>query len=401
MKVCQINATYGFGSTGLIAKEINDLALSNQIETLSCAQYSNCDSFIIGNKLDWKFHALFTRAIGKQGYASRLPTRKLIKYLRKERPDLVHLHNLHSNYINLKMLFKFLAESKTNVVITLHDCWFFTGKCFHFVETNCDNWQNYCHNCPQKHHSINSLFFDQSKKVFFDKKKLYESCSKLTVVGCSNWITSLAKRSPLLRNANILCIHNGVDTSIFNINVNSESMKQKYQLNNKFVILCFANKLLNSKNEDIKNKLMNSLCNDYILLVVGCSKRQIEILGHYQNVTCVEYIENQKTMSELYKSADVFINLTLADTLPTVNMESICCGTPVVTYNSCGSPELIEEGKTGFVINQFDFDSLMDRINKIKSGYIDRKECSLIGVNSFDKNKQYQNYVDLYKELVK
>lgn len=400
MKICQINTTYGFGSTGVIAKDINDLAKTSGFETISCAQKSiDKNTYIIGNKIDWKIHALFTRIIGMQGYFSRIPTYRLIKYLKKESPDIVQLHNLHSNFINIKMLFNYLSKNDIRTILTLHDCWFFTGKCFHFVESNCDKWKTGCNKCPQKHHSVNSWFFDRSNKIFNDRKKLYKSVKSLTVVGCSEWITSLAKKSPLFEKANMLTIRNGVDINIFNSNNNTNNFKEKYNLYNCFVILCFANKLFDERNKNIKEKLIKNLNSDERLVIIGCGKKRINELKIYNNVICFGHISNPYLMSIIYGASDVFLNLTFADTLPTVNMESICCGTPVITYDSCGSPELIQEDKTGYAIKQLDYTSLIKYINKIKTKKIINKNCSTIGIDSFEKKNQYNKYVSLFKEV--
>lgn len=398
MKICQINATYGFGSTGAVAKEINGLAKKSGFETISCAQKSNNKStYIIGNKLDWKIHGLLTRVFGTQGYFSVIPTLRLIRYLKKEKPDIVHLHNLHSNYINIKLLFKHLAKYNIKTILTLHDCWFFTGKCFHFVDSNCDKWKTCCNKCPQKHHSVNSWFFDRSKKVFNDRKKMYDSIKNLTVVGCSEWITSLAKQSPLFEKANIISIKNGVDTSIFNLK--DENYRAKLNLENRFVILCFANKLLDRRNQEVKERLIANLKEDERMIVAGCNKEQIDELKGNEKVICYKYVDNQQEMSMLFSSVDVFVNLTLADTLPTVNMESICCGTPVITYNSCGSPELIQEGVTGYIVDQSDYKKLIVRTNEIRNRFIHKSECSRIGAEQFNKFKQYKEYIELYNKI--
>ena len=135
MKILQINATYGYGSTGLIIKDIGDAVTTSGNEALFAYQ-SGCApkdiSYVVGNLFDWKLHALFCRLFGKQGYYSSFATKRFIKHLDKTRPDILHLHNLHSNFINLNMLLDYLGKKDIPTVITMHDCWYFTGKCFHY-----------------------------------------------------------------------------------------------------------------------------------------------------------------------------------------------------------------------------------------------------------------------------
>ena len=399
-KIVFINAVVGEKSTGLIVSDLVALAKKAGFNTLTCAPSKKAD-YKIGNFIDWKAHALLARLLGKQGFYSKIVTHKLIKQLRREKPDIIHLHNLHGNFINIPSLFKYIKKENVKPVITLHDCWFFTGKCFHFIECGCDKWKTICHDCPQKHQGINSIFLDRSKSVFLEKKLLYDNIDNLSVVSCSKWMDKLAKKSPLFRNKTFYQIYNGVDVSVFHpINIYDNSFYKNNIPSNAFIIMCFASKLLHSKNMDIAKTFIERLKTDDFLIVVGCKKEHKEFLNTYPNIIPLPYITDRRIMAEIYNSSNVFVNLTLSDTLPTVNMESICCGTPVITYDSCGSPELIQEGRTGFVVNKFDLENLMNKIECIRNRLLTKGECASIGINTFDKNRQYQKYVDLYREIL-
>lgn len=403
MKVAQINSVYGFGSTGIIVKDIDKMLQSNGDTSCIIYQKANIpvkNGFCVGNPLEWKLHAFFTRVIGKQGYGSVLSTNKLLKYLDIQRPDIVHLHNLHSNYINLNMLLDYLARKNIPTVITLHDCWFFTGKCFHFVVSGCEKWRTKCRNCPQNKQDIKSLFFDQSTQVFEDKKKYFQSIPTLTVVGCSEWMKHLAEQSPVFAGKQISRIYNGVDTDIF-YHRQSQIFRKKNRLNNHFVILGMANKWLQDRNRSIFENILNVLSENDVIVIIGCSEEQKRNLSSINKVITVGYINDRNKLADIYSSADVFVNLTFEDTLPTVNMEAICCGTPVVTYDSCGSPELVEEGKTGYIIPIKNFTALKKSLKKIKAGYLSRYECEKIGHMCFNKNEQYLNYLQIYNDLKK
>lgn len=402
MKVVQINAVYGMGSTGVIVKDIGDMLYKNGHKCYFVYQQTNDDistGYKMGNYLDWKLHALGTRLLGKQGYFSCKSTNKLCTYLDKINPDIVHLHNLHSNYINLNMLLDYLSRKDIATVITLHDCWFFTGKCFHFINVKCEKWRYKCSNCPQNKNDVKSLFFDQSEKVFNDKLYHFGNISNLTIVGCSDWITHLAESSPIFKGKMFERIYNGVDTSIFRYTFDY-TLAKKYSLKNKFVILGMANKWLQSNNHDFVNQILNSLDDQDIILLVGCTDDQIRQLSQYSNIITLGYIYDREFLAKIYSLSNVFVNLTFEDTLPTVNMEAICCGTPVITYDSCGSPELIEEDKTGYVISQKNIHEFRTVISKIKNGKISRCDCEKIGQYTFDKNKQYLKYLGLYKNIL-
>ena len=211
------------------------------------------NSYKIGNVPDYKFHAVYSRVFGKQAYASKLATMGLIKYIKSISPDIVHFHNLHSNYVNLNMLCDYLAKSKIPVVITMHDCWFFTGKCTHYAAVKCDKWQSTCGNCPQNKNEQASLFLDCTQKVLKDKTEHLNKLHNLTLVGCSEWIANEAKKS-LLKNADIQVAYNGVDTSIFTPHKND--FKEKYNLKKNFTILGFANKWCLDINKDATEKII-------------------------------------------------------------------------------------------------------------------------------------------------
>ena len=402
MKILQINAVYGFGSTGLIVRDIEQALQKAGMSARIAYQFADEKpelGFRIGNRPDWKWHALYARLSGKEGYASRWATGHLIRFVRRESPDIVHLHNLHSNYVNLPMLLTELAEAAVPTVVTLHDCWFFTGKCHHFVAAGCERWRTGCGDCPLKKAAPASWFADRSSTVFKDRLRLFQQIGNLTVVGCSDWICGLAKESPVFRGKRIVRIYNGIDTDVFRP-LDRDLLRNRRGLSGQFVILVMANKLFAPENSDLRRRLIRELASEERLLVLGCSRDQRKMLDGEPRVLAMGFIRDRHELAEWYNIADVFLNLTLADTLPTVNMESICCGAPVITYDSCGSPELITEGKTGSVIPSLDYEKLREAIANVKCGQFSRAFCSEAGRVTFDKNLNYRQYIRLYQDIV-
>ncbi|MBE5741941.1 MAG: glycosyltransferase [Clostridiales bacterium] len=395
MKVLQINAVYGNGSTGVITKDIGEMLKNNGDEPYFAYQTTNekvDNGYKIGNKLDWKFHALYSRLFGKQAYASKGATRRFLKWVDKIKPDVVHLHNLHSNYINLNMLCKYLAKNDIKTVITMHDCWYFTGKCSHYSAVKCDKWQTSCGNCPQNKTEVKSLFFDNTAKVLKDRTDNLNKIKDLTLVGCSNWISNEARRSKL-KNAKITTIYNGVDTSIFT--PRESKIRSEYGIkNDEFVILGMADKWVQPANQEIVEKIVTAFGSTKII-IVGCKDYQKEYFSRFKSVISIGYVTDRKRLAEIYSTANVFVNLTHADTLPTVNMESICCGTSVITYNCCGSPELIDND-SGFVVDENDGEAIVESIKKIKNNLmqfsVEEKQ------NKFNKDNCYKKYLEVYKE---
>lgn len=401
MKVIEVNAIYGSRSTGRIVKDLCELLRKKGDIALAAAPMgisSSSEGFQIGNRLDRKWHALTARLLGKQGYASILATKRFLKWLDQQKPDLVHLHNLHGNFVNLNLLFRYLAKKDIPTVITMHDCWYFTGKCFHYVESRCQRWKTGCHDCPRNKLDIPSFFFDQTKNVHRDKKNYLSAIPRLTVVGCSDWICKEAKQS-FLNAKEIVRIYNGVDLSVFKPTENA--FRKSHGLESQFIILGMANKWLLKENRATVERVLSSMGSDDVLVLVGCDQSQVDGFDRQKTIICVDYLADPNELADVYSSADVFVNLTLADTLPTVNMESLCCGTPVITYDSCGSAELVDQGITGYVVPQFDQSALIAALTEIRNHRIDRARCRSVAAERFEKNQNYQAYRQLFCYITK
>ncbi|MBQ8894624.1 MAG: glycosyltransferase [Clostridia bacterium] len=395
MRVMQINATYGYGSTGLITEDIGNMLAYSGNEAYFAYQTSSRkieNGYVIGNRFDWKAHAILCRLLGKQGYYSFSATKQFLKYLDKIKPDVVHLHNLHSNYIHLNLLLSYLAKNDIATVITLHDCWFFTGKCFHYVDVGCDRFIQGCGECPKKKAPPASLLFDPSAGVLQDRYHYLSAIPRLKMVGCSQWIANEAKKG-ILQEFDISVLSNGVDTKVFKP-YDRQALKTKHGLGSKYIIMGMANKWLLPSNKEAFEKIVQMLDADICLMLVGCTQEQMRFLEEFgERVIRVGFIGDRQALARYYNMADVFVNLTHADTLPTVNMESICCGTPVITYDSCGSPELIHDG-CGLVVPENDVDSLLSAINLARK--TDFSSCAQIGCSLFDKNICYESYLKVY-----
>lgn len=393
MKVLQINAVYGFKSTGVIVKDIEELLQNNGDECFIAYQTAinpPKNSYKIGDNLDWKIHAVLARIFGKQAYFSKAATKGLLKYIDKISPDVVHLHNLHSNYLNLNMLCDYLAKKNIKTVYTLHDCWAFTGKCTHYAGVKCDKWQTTCGNCPLNKAEQPSLFFDATSFVLKDKTNHLNKIKDLTLVACSEWIKGEVEKS-LLTPKEITVIYNGVDTEIFK--PHKTNFKEEYGIAEDFVIMGMTDKWCLDINKNAVEEIITKN-SDAKIIVVGCNEDQKERFKKYSNVLALGYIKDRQELSDIYASSNVFINLTHADTLPTVNMESICCGTPVITYNCCGSPELIDKN-SGFIVEENDIKNLLIKINEIKNNPF--KIDIALAHKRFDKNTCYKGYLEVYK----
>ncbi len=396
-RVLEINAVYNKGSTGVLMEHIGEVLTKDGFQVY----YATPDApltdktYRIGNKFDHKVHAGLCRIIGVQGYFSNIATMYLIRWIDQIKPDVIHIHNLHSNYINYILLFAYIQKRQIKTVVTLHDCWFFTGKCFHFLYDDCMKWKQHCGCCPRLHKEQNSMFFDLSSKVLADKEKWIGYNPNVRIVAVSEWLAHMAKES-ILKEREISVIRNGIDLNVFypcNVDCIEKDIPK-----GAFVILTMANKWFAPESANIRKEILSRLKRDMYIIVAGCWNGQTD---SDPRVMCLKRLGAQQ-LAQYYSLASVFMNLTKVDSFPTVNMEAISCGTPVVTFDSGGAKESVLEGKTGYIVKYGDVETLLNRIDEIKNkgkkAYT--KQCVLMAKELFDKEKCFTKYLYLIKEML-
>jgi glycosyltransferase involved in cell wall biosynthesis len=399
MKVLQINTVCGRGSTGRIATDIHKLLLEQGHESVIAygrGEAINCNNTIkIGNNIDFYNHALKTRLFDKHGFGSKKATEDFIDKIINYNPDIIHLHNIHGYYLNIEILFNFLKEFSKPVVWTLHDCWAFTGHCAYFDYANCYKWETHCQKCPERKSYPKSIFIDNSYNNYEKKKKLFTGVDKLTLVTPSEWLAKLVKRS-FLKEYPVKVINNGIDLSVFKP-VHS-NFRERHNLTNKFIILGVANKWEKRKGFEYFIELSKLIEPDEATLLVGLSKNQIKQLP--KNIIGITRTNNVKELAEIYTVVDVFFNPSLEENFPTVNLESLACGTPVITFNTGGSIETIDD-TTGFIVKKGDIKNTIRIIRKIKSEGKEKysESCIKRANKYYDKDDKFQEYIELYESL--
>jgi glycosyltransferase involved in cell wall biosynthesis len=402
MKILQINTTVNSGSTGRIAEDIGRAAIILGSQSYIAAAYtqrpSESNIIKIGSDFDRKLHGVKSRLFDRHGFGSAQSTKELVSRIREISPDIIHLHNIHGYYLHIRILFDFLKEVQLPVVWTFHDCWPFTGHCSHFENIGCEKWKTLCHNCPKKGAYPASWGIDNSKNNFTDKKKIFNELENLHIVAPSNWLASMVQSS-FLKNYPTHVIHNGIDIGIFKPN-KSELIKARLGFNGKQVILGVANVWQASKGLGDIILLSKLLSKNQIIVLVGATKHQIARLP--PNIIGISRTENISTLVDIYSNSDVFINPTYSDNFPTTNIEALACGTPVITYNTGGSPEAIDQ-QTGFVVEKGDIKMLNEKIQFIlregKNHYF--ANCRQRAEQLFNKNDRNGDYLKLYESLLK
>lgn len=396
MKIAEINSC-NFGSTGNIMLEIAEVAEKCGHTAAVCYPKSRGNAkkqketdIVIGSRISRNFHLKLAEITGLNGYFSYFSTLNFLKKLDEFKPDIIHMHNLHNCYINLPLLFGYIKKHNIKTVWTLHDCWSFTGHCPYFDIAECSKWKTGCHSCPQYKNYPKSIF-DNSEYMYNLKKKWFTGVENMTIVTPSRWLAELVKES-YLKDYQVKVINNGIDLNIFK--PTESDFREKHGLQDKFIILGVASPWKERKGLDVFLELAERLDDSYRIVLVGLAKEQKEVLP--PNIIGLERTANQTELAGIYTAADVFANPTREENYPTVNMEAIACGTPVVTFNTGGSPEIMDE-TCGAVAAKNDIDGICNEIIKICENKPYSKNDCLKRAESFDKNEKFREYIRLYE----
>lgn len=408
-KLLQINPVLRMNtSTGRIMQEIGDLAMEAGWESYVAyskgrdgLRESTSQTVPVGNRFSVAMHGLETRLFDRHGLASGGATREFVKRIQEIDPDIIHIHNIHGYFLNYQILFDYLSKAGKPVVWTVHDCWLYTGHCYYYTAVGCDRWKTGCHHCPQKRQFPSSLLFDRSARNYSDKRKAFCSMPKdlLTIVPVSEWMRGEMSES-FLKDYRFRVIHNGIDTSIFSPSDSDAAVRERYGIGGRRIILGLASIWCREKGWDDFIELSMLLRKDEVIVMVGVRPEQARSLP--DGIIPIARTENVRRLAELYSAAEVFVNPTWQDNYPTVNLESISCGTPVVTYNTGGSVESITPA-TGVVVSQGDIRALRQAITMIENGgkNLYQTTCREYALSHFRKEDRYADYLRLYAECIR
>ena len=374
MKVLMINVVCGIRSTGRICTDLA-AALETQGHEVKIAygrenvpkQFQKY-AVRIGTELDTKLHGLRARILDGAGFGSKSATEKFIKWVKEYDPDVIHLHNIHGYYINIEVLLRYLKICGKKIIWTLHDCWAFTGHSAYCDAVNCRKWINGCYKCPQLKEYPKALV-DFSSLNWRKKRALFTKIPNMTIVTPSHWLERYVQQS-FLKEYPVKVIHNGIDTSQFYPMTND--FRKLHDLEDKYILLGVATSWDDMKGYSDFIKLSEMLDESYKIVMVGLTDKQLKKLP--SKILGIKRTSSVKELAYIYSSADLFLNLTYCENYPTVNIEAMSCGTSVLTYQTGGSPEIIEK-YGGLVVQKGDIKSVCSaikahRYEKIKNDFI-------------------------------
>lgn len=347
MRILQINATYGIGSTGCQTKLLHENLRKLGHESFVVAGRTDtsyqCDKniFVPCSKMSKKVNGLKARITGDQNNLAKSSTKRILSFIDEIKPEIIQIGNIHSNFVNLNELLRYIAMHDIALVVVLHDCWLFTGKCTNYIDEACFGWKNHCGNCPKLKKDIPSWFFDKTEKMLKEKKILFDSIKKLAIVGVSERITEDAKNSYVFGGRNCTCIPNVIDDTIFfpgdreNIDGVTFLAGAAYEWSdykgiNDFVQL---GKLCSEVyGEKVKIRLAGNIDKLDKKTVSELKGSGVELLG----------ILSKRELADFYRNSDVFISLSKGESYGLSISEALHCGIPVIAYEGYAEKELLD-----------------------------------------------------------
>lgn len=386
MRVLMINSVCGVGSTGRICTDLARLLEAEGHEVRIAYGRGEVPAPLrkygvrIGSAAGIALHGAKARLFDASGFGSRAATRRFLNWVRQYDPDVIHLHNLHGYYIHTGLLFRYLKDCGKRIIWTLHDCWPFSGHSALCDGISCEKWRSGCGDCPGLRLYPASLT-DGSARNWKRKRSAYTEVPNLTLVTPSHWLAEKT-RSSFLSAYPVQVIHNGIDTACF-FPRTAEGRRDGAGRQD-FIVLGVSGTWDPMKGLDDFLRLADLLGPSYRLVLVGLTAAQRKQFA--AKLTGIQHTNSPRELAELYASAEVFVNLSRCETYPTVNLEAIACGTPVVCYDTGGSAETLAYG-SGLAVPFGDLEGIADAIRAFRRGeltfsaepdleQIDRKHCA-------------------------
>lgn len=399
MRIAQINDYYG-SSTGVVMNSIAQYGWlqGEDIYTFSPPEGECMPEFpghyYVGTVEERKEHQRKAEYSGLNGFYSENATRQMMEMFEQLDIQLIHLHNIHAFSFHLPTLFDYIRERNLPVVWTLHGCWPFTGKCVHFTIANCTKWEEGCYDCPQLNIWPWSLVNDNSSMMYKWKKENFTSIENMAIIAPSEWMACLARKS-FLGKYPVDVIHNGINTWRFS--PTESDFREIYELENKIILLGVAAGWGYRKGFDTMCRLSEQLDERYKVVLVGGVDNVKDKLP--ASVLSIPYINSPAELAKVFTAADFFINPTREENYPTVNMEALACGTPVITYDTGGSPEIPDE-TCGRVVPYDDLDAMVQAIEEESQLRRLTGEACLKRAKLFDQDIMCRAYLDLYRKML-
>lgn len=407
MKVLQVNCVYQKGSTGKIIFDIHKCLQTEGFESVICygrgAKVREPNVYKFCSELESKVYHLLNKSGWLMYAVCPIATRRLINIIKKERPDVVHLHCINGYCVDIYKLLKFLGQSNIKTVVTHHAEFLYTGNCGHAYE--CTKFQHElgCHDCSILREATGTDKVDNTNKAWKSMKKAFGYFKKenLIFTAVSPWVVKRSKLSPICNVFRCEFVTNGLDTDIFHPASSEEvaAIKACLPYPDRKIILHVA-AAFSSKEGSFKGghfiKHLAAKMADYLFVVVASYITSTE--GLPDNVFVWGRTNRQKELAALYSAADVTVIASKRETFSMITAESLCCGTPLVGFEA-GGPESIGLKEYSTFVPYGDEEKLKAAIDC----YIDKDwDANVIAekaAESYAKETMVKGYLNIYKMI--
>lgn len=401
MKIIQIGGTFGGGGPGMTTEYVHNKLLekgynSFVYQALSPISPEKSKHVLLGIKgiplWTWKIMSKFGFNIS--GFA-KIRTRKLIRFIICEKPDIIHLRVIHHGCWDYKQLLIFLCSFNRPVVISFHDMWWITGGCYHFDdgEVKCNQYLNGCKKCSKRRNEIDCFIF-QTGKHWRNKKVLLGDIEHLELIAVSSWVKDELKGS-FLENRPCTVISNAVDTDIF-----YPVLKSKKESGRK-IIIGVANYWSKLKGLNDFIKLSDLISEKYKIILVGNVPPETRSTLIQHGIDLYGQEKDRKKLAQIYSNADVFVTMSYQETFGMVIAEAASCGIRTIGYDISGLSEVISKAK-GILIHPGDVDAVWNAVKQVCEGNLSLSEQELFEVrNTFSIKQLTDMHIELYEKLYK
>lgn len=403
MKVLQINCVYDYGSTGKITRDIHKNLQKNGFDSVvlygrrqkvqEAGVYKTCTEF------EAKAWNVLSRLTGQPYAVTPFGTLTLLHRLEREKPDVVHLQCINGYFVDIYRLLNYLKKNHIPTVLTLHAEFMYTGNCGYAFE--CNEWKTGCHNCPNQKEAINSTRKGAAAWNWKKMKEAFEGFDDLILCPVSNWVGERAAQSPVLRQYPICTVLNGIDTDVFHYREKEALvLREKLNVGDRKMILHVTASYTNPvKGGKFITELSQRLDSEkYVVVVVDGLNNPPpkEFCGIYYGRA-----NGQEELAAFYSAADVMVLTSYRECLPTTCLESLCCGTEIVSFYFHG-----DEGEGSFpekyvhFIPHGDMEQLTDTVKNVSEHHEEKKNCCEAGQKIFSQKVMVENYEKIYKKLL-
>lgn len=395
MKILFVNNYYPFGSTGKIVKSLEECNSKFGYETIVVfghGQKSDRNHYKVASLIYSKYQALRRRITGIMYGGCLISTHKVIKIIKKEKPDIVHLHCLNSNFINIYHILSWLKKNNANTVVTNHAEFLYTANCGHAFD--CEKYQFGCGNCPRLKKETKSWFVDGTHKSWMCMKRALEGFNTLKITNVSPWLTERASSSMLLKEFDHYTVLNGVDTNIFHYRLGALHTDEK--------VIFHATAHFSDDYNDLKGgafliELARKFEGQQVKFVVAGNHSLNNPIP--SNMILLGNIIDQNRLAKYYSCADLVVLTSKKETFSMITAESLCCGTPVVGFKA-GAPEMIAISEYSDFVNFGDIESLYQATVKWLSSSFDKVAISEIAQKKYSKEKMAADYYEVYNKCL-